>query len=115
MSGAPMKAVLILPLGPGMPAVSLDGLALRGLVAATLDHDPQSGTVLHLALAAEVECRTAGVAQAGDPAAPGAPQGPAGEAPAETEWETVGAAGPYRWERNRQTGEQRRVLRARKE
>ncbi|MFX4223535.1 MAG: hypothetical protein ACMVO3_22685 [Thalassobaculum sp.] len=91
------KVAMTLPIGPGVPRVEIDGVEIKGVVAVQVDHDPQSGTVLHIAMLADITSETA--------------QAVAEEAPAEDgEWEDVGRpiAGLV-YQKNTKTGEQRRV------
>lgn len=106
MSEALNKVRMVLPLGPGTPHVTLDGIEIKGLVAAQLDHDPRAGTVLHLALVAEVTTDTHSLPDDADE------DTEAEEGQDEDEWEFIGhhPAG-LTFEKNRRTGEQRKVPR----
>lgn len=92
------KVAMTLPIGPGVPRVEIDGVEIKGVVAAQIDHDPQAGTVLHIAMLADIACATS--------------QGPSEDAPEdEDEWKDIGnPIGGYVYQTNTKTGKQRRVV-----
>lgn len=93
------KVTMTLPVGSGVPRIEIDGVELKGVVAAQVDHDPNAGTVLHLAVLADITCTTA--------------QAPADEPEGDVgEWADVGHIGGFVYQKHTKTGEQRRIARS---
>lgn len=102
MSDDLSRVRLVLPIGPGTPLVEIDGQAIKGVMAAQVDHNHQAGTVVHIALMAELSCETAPEPE--DDEDNSTPE------PAD-EWEDMGTLGDAIYQRNKLTGEQRKVPR----
>lgn len=97
---------LLLPVIPGEPVVEIDGLALKGVLGAQLEHKPDAGTILHLTLLAHIDCETAVI-----------PAEEQEEAEKASEWETIAemttlSEGEVVHQRHRTTGERRKLRKA---